>query len=128
MRSRSLRVFIILTLLASFLSASAFSGATPGAAAAPPPPAPEKPKDHQPNSRGRVTSPPPTAAGVASQPGKVFGWGYNSDGEVGNGTYTTNGDDSIPFPTQAFGIGGIKAIDSNEYHTLALSNDGFVYA
>ena len=47
MRSRSLRVFIILTLLASFLSVSGLSVATPGAAAAPPPPAKGKGEPHQ---------------------------------------------------------------------------------
>ncbi|MFA4917204.1 MAG: hypothetical protein WC560_11130, partial [Syntrophales bacterium] len=61
--------------------------------------------------------------------GTVLAWGYNSNGQLGNGTTT----DSL-FPVQVSGAGGagllsdVKAVAAGYGHTLALKNDGTVLA
>jgi alpha-tubulin suppressor-like RCC1 family protein len=57
--------------------------------------------------------------------GKVHAWGYNSDGQIGNGsssywTYCYS-------PVQVDGLPVITAIEAESYSSLALSSDGRVY-
>ena len=56
--------------------------------------------------------------------GTVWAWGYNSYGEAGNGTTSP----MQPTPVQVSGLSGVVAIAAGSYHTLALKNDGTVWA
>lgn len=56
--------------------------------------------------------------------GTVWGWGYNAQGVVGNGTTTT----PIATPVQASGLTNAIAIASGDRHSLALRADGTVWA
>ena len=56
--------------------------------------------------------------------GSVWAWGYNSDGELGDGT-TTNTE--IPVPVTGL-TSGVIAISAGAYHNLALKSDGTVWA
>ena len=49
-------------------------------------------------------------------------WGYNNDGELGNGT-TTDSDT----PVQVNTLSGLTAIAGGDYHSLALKSDGTVW-
>jgi len=56
--------------------------------------------------------------------GTVWAWGYNADGQLGNGT---NADSNVP--VQVSSLTGIIAIaGGREFHSLALKNDGTVWA
>ncbi len=55
--------------------------------------------------------------------GKVFAWGQNDKGQLGNGTTTQSAR-----PIQVPGLTGVKAIATGQYHTLALKKDGTVVA
>ena len=61
--------------------------------------------------------------------GSVYAWGYNSYGQLGNGTFT---DSSVPVQVKGVGgvgiLSGIKAIAAGSASALALSEDGKVYA
>ena len=58
-----------------------------------------------------------------SQSGEVWTWGYNFDGQLGDGT-TTNRDT----PVRVAGLSGVKAIAAGGNHMLALLGDGTVWA
>ncbi|WP_407543321.1 hypothetical protein Q0M94_25665 (plasmid) [Deinococcus radiomollis] len=53
--------------------------------------------------------------------GTVRGWGYNFDGELGDGTYT-----SSSTPVTASGLSGVVGLAGGDAHTLALKADGTV--
>ncbi len=55
--------------------------------------------------------------------GTVWAWGWNSDGQLGDGTTV---DKSIP--TQVPSLTNVTKIAAGTYHTLALKNDGTVWA
>jgi len=61
--------------------------------------------------------------------GTVWTWGYNSDGQLGDGTKTNRST-----PVQVRGAGGVDflcdivAIESGNHHMLALKSDGTVWA
>ncbi|MEG6568804.1 S-layer homology domain-containing protein [Thermoanaerobacterium thermosaccharolyticum] len=57
--------------------------------------------------------------------GTVWAWGFNYYGELGNGTADK---DSHSTPVQVKGISDVKAIAAGMYHTVALKNDGTVWA
>jgi len=61
--------------------------------------------------------------------GTVWAWGYNVDGELGNGT---NANSSLPVqvkdPTGTVGLTGIVSISAFGFHSLALKSDGTVWA
>ncbi|MFA6510106.1 MAG: DUF2341 domain-containing protein, partial [Candidatus Peribacteraceae bacterium] len=76
---------------------------------------------------------------LKSDGSRVYAWGYNYDGELGQ---NTGGEDTPnPLPLEVLGLGGtgklgdgtnggpISAIDAGHYHNLALKSDGTrVYA
>ena len=55
--------------------------------------------------------------------GTVWTWGYNSDGELGNGT---NNASKTPVPVS--GLSHVIAIAGGEYHEMALKSDGTVWS
>src|SRR3990170_7413761 len=55
--------------------------------------------------------------------GTVWAWGYNINGQLGNGTFTNS---NVPVPVTSFT--GVSAISSGDLHSLALKNDGTVQA
>ncbi len=56
--------------------------------------------------------------------GTVFAWGNNGEGELGDGTNTQSSS-----PVQVSGLTGIVSLTgSGGYHSLALKNDGTVFA
>lgn len=57
--------------------------------------------------------------------GTVWAWGSNADGQLGTGTA---GGSDVTAPIRVEGLSGIIAIDAGLYHTLALRNDGSVWA
>jgi alpha-tubulin suppressor-like RCC1 family protein len=54
--------------------------------------------------------------------GTVRSWGYNSSGQLGDGTRTEQ-----PTPVQVPNLGGVVAVSGGFYHTLALKSDGTVW-
>jgi hypothetical protein len=61
--------------------------------------------------------------------GNPHSWGYNADGELGNGTTTTaTGCSCMPNPGAVLGLAGVQTVAAGEYHTLALLGDGSVRA
>ncbi len=65
-----------------------------------------------------IVQPQPVSVG-----GSVFAWGYNGDGELGNGTTV-----SSTTPVQVTGLSGVTALAGGGYHSLALTTAGTVYA
>jgi len=55
--------------------------------------------------------------------GTVWAWGFNGDGELGNGT---NAGSNVP--VQVMNLTGVIAISGGYFHSLALKNDGTVWA
>ncbi|KAA5805771.1 S-layer homology domain-containing protein [Thermoanaerobacterium thermosaccharolyticum] len=56
--------------------------------------------------------------------GTVWAWGNNDHGQLGNGTTASYSST----PVQVKGISGVKAISTENAHTVALKNDGTVWA
>lgn len=56
--------------------------------------------------------------------GTVWAWGYNYVGQLGNGTISS----SYTPPVQVLGLTGIVAIGVGSQHSVALKNDGTVWA
>src|SRR5207248_15835 len=60
--------------------------------------------------------------------GTVWAWGYNGDGELGNGT-TTNSSWPVQVRDLSGGyLSGVVAVAGGNLHSLALKSDGTVYA
>jgi alpha-tubulin suppressor-like RCC1 family protein len=61
--------------------------------------------------------------------GKVWAWGYNCNGQLGNGE---TGEEVTPIKVKGLDgeglLEGIVAIAGGEYHSLALDSDGYVWA
>lgn len=55
--------------------------------------------------------------------GTVWAWGFNDEGQLGNGTATNNNT-----PAQVSSLNNIIAIAGGDKHSLALKNDGTVWA
>jgi alpha-tubulin suppressor-like RCC1 family protein len=62
---------------------------------------------------------------VVRQDGSAAAWGHNGYGQLGDGT---NVDQLLPVPVQAQGFSGVTSLSSTAYHTLALMQDGTVWA
>lgn len=64
--------------------------------------------------------------------GHVWGWGLNSEGQVGNGTWGgkvgNNNCDCVSPPIQVGGLANIRAISGGDEFSLALQPDGTVVA
>jgi alpha-tubulin suppressor-like RCC1 family protein len=60
---------------------------------------------------------------VATPDGRVFTWGYNASGQLGDGTTTQR-----PLPTEIVGLTGAVGVAGGLSHTLVLKNDGTVWA
>lgn len=58
--------------------------------------------------------------------GTVWAWGYNNNGQLGTGT--SSGESPVQTPVQVTGLTGITAIAAGAYHSLAVKNDGTVWA
>jgi alpha-tubulin suppressor-like RCC1 family protein len=56
--------------------------------------------------------------------GTVWAWGNNGSGQLGNGTFTTQS----TAPVQVSGLAEITAVAAGSAHTVALKNDGTVWA
>ncbi|MGB4924643.1 MAG: hypothetical protein WBO98_10745 [Candidatus Nitrotoga sp.] len=95
--------------------------------------------DFNPTEEDIQFAPPTQAAGLAGiravaagaqygvalrSDGTVWSWGVNPFGILGSGT-TTSGSD---IPVRAAGLEGIIAIAAGDLHTVALKNDGTVWA
>ncbi|MEJ7616749.1 MAG: carboxypeptidase regulatory-like domain-containing protein, partial [Pyrinomonadaceae bacterium] len=57
--------------------------------------------------------------------GTVWAWGRNSSGQLGGGSTTISGRST---PAQVSGLSDVQAISAGEDHSLALKNDGTVWA
>lgn len=57
--------------------------------------------------------------------GKVWAWGSNEDGQLGQGSA---GGSDLTSPAQVKGLDGAIAVAAGSYHTLALNSDGSVWA
>jgi alpha-tubulin suppressor-like RCC1 family protein len=62
-------------------------------------------------------------ASVAAAPATPWAWGYNLDGELGNGTNVGSAT-----PLQVSGLGGVTAIAAGLSHSLAVKSDGTAWA
>ena len=60
--------------------------------------------------------------------GNAQSWGFNSDGELGNGSETKGGCVCVPTPGAVSEISGTRSIAAGDSHTLALLSDGDVRA
>jgi len=56
--------------------------------------------------------------------GKLYGWGGNSYGQLGNGTRSS----SSAFPGHVYGLDNVTAVSAGASHSLALRADGTVWA
>ncbi len=63
-----------------------------------------------------------STAGATAE-GSLYAWGYNEDGELGDGTTT----DSFT-PLEVASVGGFTAVAAGGGHTLALKSDGTVWS
>lgn len=59
--------------------------------------------------------------------GTVRCWGYNQDGQVGNGSKTGIWPHAVPFPVQVALLDSVVSISAGYFHTCALVADGHVY-
>lgn len=60
--------------------------------------------------------------------GSVQGWGYNYNGELGNGTFSTSGCECALTPGPVSGLSSPQAFAAGAYHNLALLPNGTVQA
>jgi YVTN family beta-propeller protein len=58
----------------------------------------------------------------------VEAWGYNLDGELGNGSFTTSSPYGISSPGAVSGLSGVVAVAGGQFHSLAVKSDGTVWA
>jgi RHS repeat-associated protein len=61
---------------------------------------------------------------VLKSDGSVWSWGYNNYGQLGTGNSGIN----YRVPAEVTGLGGVVAVAAGQYHSIALRNDGSVWA
>jgi Regulator of chromosome condensation (RCC1) repeat len=73
-----------------------------------------------------IAAPPPAVWAQIVGPG-VYAWGYNDDGQLGNGTASFGAN---PTPVPVMGLSGVNvtAVAGGADHSLAVTNTGAVYA
>src|SRR5438876_1221695 len=74
------------------------------------------------SSRGVSFAQAPRAGGS-----QVVAWGYNYEGELGNGSFTPNPPYGSATPLPVSGLTGVVAIAGGYFHSLALRSDGTVW-
>lgn len=60
--------------------------------------------------------------------GTVMAWGYNQNGELGDGTSGHGAEANSDTPVLVSGLSGVTQISAGNYHSLALLSDGTVEA
>jgi alpha-tubulin suppressor-like RCC1 family protein len=60
--------------------------------------------------------------------GSVWSWGYNVDGELGNGAYSTASNPTVAVPGEVSGLASVLAISAGGEHTAALRSDGTIWS
>jgi alpha-tubulin suppressor-like RCC1 family protein len=60
--------------------------------------------------------------------GTVWAWGYDSNGQLGDGNFYPNFPFGVATPVQVSGLTTVMAIASGGIHSLALKSDGTVWA
>ena len=58
--------------------------------------------------------------------GTVYAWGYNSNGQLGNGVNGAGTDSALPVVVRT--LSGVTQVAAGQYHSLALVSAGTVYA
>ena len=61
---------------------------------------------------------------VLKNNGTIWAWGYNNEGQLGNGTAGT----CRTIPEQVKVLSDVSAIVAGNYHSLAIKTDGTVWA
>jgi alpha-tubulin suppressor-like RCC1 family protein len=59
--------------------------------------------------------------------GRAYGWGWNGNGQIGNGIYDGSGIQARPSP-DLVAAGNLRSATAGVYHSIALRNDGTVWA
>jgi len=65
---------------------------------------------------------------AVKEDGSVWTWGYNNQGQLGNGNTTTQNTPVQVVLNGGGAFGNVKAVAAGKYHTLALKEDGTVWA
>jgi alpha-tubulin suppressor-like RCC1 family protein len=65
-------------------------------------------------------------ASALLQDGTIRNWGYNYEGELGNGVFATSNDCGCEGPVSPTGLAGARQTASGGYHGLALLSNGTV--
>lgn len=60
---------------------------------------------------------------LALKQGRVWAWGMNTVGQLGDGTTTNR-----PEPVRVLGLENVTSISAGEFHSVALRNDGTVWS
>jgi alpha-tubulin suppressor-like RCC1 family protein len=132
MRSRSLRLVIVLMLLASLVSIFNL-GPGVASAAGPAPKAPgsttHPPKGHAPQTPHSPGGVAPHGASASSYAaggtGTAYGWGDNTDLYFCNGDFDYN---DAANPSRNIYLSGVTGVSAGYYHALYLMGDGTVFA
>src|SRR5262245_45335649 len=70
-----------------------------------------------------------TGGVMAQAQTRLFSWGYNGGGNLGDGsTASRNVPGSVKAPPGSSALGGVASVAAGLYHTVAVRTDGTVYA
>lgn len=107
------------------LVGGSFAQVSAATADVPAPPGPTAPHAKHPATTGQRAPAASGASAAAVTPGNLYGWGYNSDGELGDGTEQYN---DRYVPVQTVSISNVVNVSGGYDHTLAATADGSAYA